>query len=482
MKEELTYKMRNKADRGVYIHTIGCQMNVYDSGRMISLLRPFGYHEHIQEESADVIIVNTCAIREKAVQKMASFIGRFSAVKKRQQGKILVIAGCVAQQEGEKLLKRFPYIDIVLGTSSIQELPSLLRRVEEGEGPFLETGLAQEPEKAGDPVVYTSPVSDFVTIMRGCDNFCTYCVVPYVRGRETSRPPGEILAEIRARAAAGMKEVTLLGQNVNSYGKKEGLPSFAELLEDVNAVEGLSRIRFVTSHPKDLSAALIGAFNRLGKLCRHIHLPVQSGSDRILKKMNRGYTAREYKDKVRALREVAPDMAITTDIITGFPGERREDFEKTLRLVEDIGYDSLFAFSYSDRPNAPARKFSAKVSEKEKTERLHKVFSLQEEITRKKMENLVGRRLAVLVEGASKNQLRRENTAEDRETELTGRTAGNRVVNFSMGQHQGLDIDRLKGQIITVTIEKAFSNSLRGIPSATESAFPQSKGGSANVA
>ncbi|MFW5901921.1 MAG: tRNA (N6-isopentenyl adenosine(37)-C2)-methylthiotransferase MiaB [Thermodesulfobacteriota bacterium] len=315
----------------VCIHTIGCQMNVYDSGQMTALLNACGFEAVSDPQQADVVIVNTCAIREKAVQKMASFIGRFAEAKKAHPGRRIVVAGCVAQQEGRKILSRFPYVDIVMGTHAIPRLPALLRDVDQGRGPLVDIQMTDTPEKS-DPEqllsFHRTDVSEFVTIMRGCDNFCTYCVVPYVRGREVSREPADILSEIRALVDSGMKEVTLLGQNVNSYGKKEGLPDFAALLEQVNAVEGLERIRFVTSHPKDLSDALIDAFTRLEKLCRHIHLPVQSGSDRILKKMNRGYTAAAYLDKVRRLREAVPDMAITTDIIVGFPGETEADYKK----------------------------------------------------------------------------------------------------------------------------------------------------------
>jgi len=470
----------------VFIHTIGCQMNVYDSGQMMGLLAASGFAEAADPTRADVVIVNTCAIREKAVQKMASFIGRFAGLKKRSPHKRLVVAGCVAQQEGGKILERFPYVDIVLGTRALPRLPQMLERLTEGGGgPLVDTTMDDALEKA-DPErlhhFHKTEVSEFVTIMRGCDNFCTYCVVPYVRGREISRPPEDILSEIRALVRSGMKEVTLLGQNVNSYGKKEGMPGFAELLEKVNAVAGLERIRFVTSHPKDLSDALIQAFARLEKLCRHIHLPVQSGSDRILKKMNRGYTAAGYLDKIRRLRQAAPDIALTTDIIAGFPGETAADFEQTLELLHQVGFDSLFAFAYSDRPNAPAARFPGKVAEDEKNRRLRELFAMQEEITRKKQAALVGGRMNVLVEGESKKQQKLRAAADSGDTELCGRTTANRIVNFPLAANCGLDIADVKGQIISVRIERAFSNSLWGIPAAMESASTQNKGGSIHVA
>jgi len=484
----MTDTKRHKTDASrptVCIHTIGCQMNVYDSGRMTALLNACGYQAVSDAQQADVIIVNTCAIREKAVQKMASFIGRFAEPKRAHPNRRIVVAGCVAQQEGRAILSRFPYVDIVVGTHAIAKLPDLLKAVDAGQGPLVDTQMTDAPEKT-DPEellsFHRTDISEFVTIMRGCDNFCTYCVVPYVRGREVSREPSDILAEIRALVDSGMKEVTLLGQNVNSYGKKEGLPGFASLLEQVNAVDGLERIRFVTSHPKDLSDELIGAFDRLEKLCRHIHLPVQSGSDRILKKMNRGYTAAGYMERVRRLREAVPDMAITTDIIVGFPGETEADYEKTRELMKAVGYDSLFAFAYSDRPSAPARRFPEKVAEAVKNRRLRELFAAQEAISKEKQEALVGRCLDVLVEGESKRQQKLACHEADAPAELSGRSPANRVVNFSCPSRCGLDIRELKGQIIPIRIEKAFSNSLWGFPAATESALPQSKGGCANVA
>ncbi|MFO7839704.1 MAG: tRNA (N6-isopentenyl adenosine(37)-C2)-methylthiotransferase MiaB [Desulfosalsimonadaceae bacterium] len=468
-----------------YIHTIGCQMNVYDSGQMMALLAASGFEEAADAARADVVIVNTCAIREKAVQKMASFIGRFSGLKKKDPHRRLVVAGCVAQQESRKILERFPYVDIVLGTRALPRLPQMLEKLKDGGGPLVDTTMDGGLEKADTErlhLFHKTEVSEFVTIMRGCDNFCTYCVVPYVRGREISRPPEDILAEVRALVRSGMKEVTLLGQNVNSYGKKEGMPGFSELLERVNEVEGLERIRFVTSHPKDLSDSLIRAFPRLEKLCRHIHLPVQSGSDRILKKMNRGYTAAGYLDKIRRLRRAAPDIALTTDIIAGFPGETAADFQQTLELLHQVSFDSLFAFAYSDRPNAPARRFPGKVAEDEKNRRLRELFAMQEDITRKKQAALVGARMNVLVEGESKKQQKLRAAGNAGDTELCGRTTGNRIVNFCPGPDCGLDIADVKGQIISVRIERAFSNSLWGIPAAMESASTQNKGGSIHVA
>ncbi len=461
-------------------------MNVYDSARMMMLLRAEGWEEAADPKKADMVIVNTCAIREKAVQKMASFIGRFSGMKKKHPEKLLAVAGCVAQQQKEKIVKRFPYVDIVLGTHAVNRLPGLVEKAGQGRGPVVDTEMSENLHEVNNETLFSfqrSSVSDFVTIMRGCDNFCTYCVVPYVRGPEINRKPGDILTEIRAKLESGMKEVTLLGQNVNSYGKKEGMPSFPELLEMVNRVEGLERIRFVTSHPKDLSQELIDAFESLEKLCMHIHLPVQSGSDRILKKMNRRYTAGSYLDKIERLRSRAPDISLTTDIIAGFPGETEEDFRQTLELVRTAGYDSLFAFEYSDRPEAPSRRFPDKVAPEVKNRRLRELFELQEEISRTRREALVGRTLDVLVEGESRKQKKIDGWHDGEPLQLTGRTTGNRIVNFSVKTDQGLDIRDLKGQIIPIRIEKAFPNSLWGIPEQSEfDSRASSKGGYVYVA
>lgn len=306
-------------------------------------------------------------------------------------------------------------------------------------------------------------VSRFVTIMHGCDNFCTYCVVPYVRGRESSRQPDRILAEIRELVDNGVREVTLLGQNVNSYGKKEGLPDFTSLLEKINDIDGLKRIRFTTSHPKDLSENLIGAFGRLNKLCHHIHLPVQSGADSILKRMNRNYTSTQYLDKIKKLRQVCPDMAITSDIIVGFPGETERDFAATLELIETVGYDGLFAFKYSDRPNAPATRFSAKVAEHDKDQRLQRVLELQEAITLAKNRDLVGLTQEVLIESYRQKPSNGMGTAG--EGQWTGRTSTNKIVHMPAGDTAAGQADDIgQGFIIPVLIKKAFAHSLWGLP------------------
>ncbi len=441
-------------------------MNVYDSGKMIDSLTDLDYAETGSLSDADLIIVNTCAIREKAVQKVYSFIGRLNSLKRKKKNLKIIITGCVAQQQGHVLPDRFPYIDGVLGTHAIQRLPEYIQRMDENLGePIIDVEMSDSIPEFENPSAMThknSDVSRFVTIMRGCDNYCAYCVVPYVRGREMSRRPEDILNEIQMSVQSGVKEITLLGQNVNSYGMKESLISFPELLEKVNQVEGLQRIRFVTSHPKDLSDELIESFPKLDKLCNHIHLPVQSGSSRILKMMNRQYTHEEYIHKVEKLREASPHIAITTDIIVGFPGERREDFEMTIRLIETVQFDNVFVFEYSDRSITPSFIFPDKVPQQIKNDRLQEVFQVQRRISKEKDSFLVGDIFPVLVEGLSKNQLKIDGSCRSSVIELSGRTSENRIVNFNLKTDCGLDIDAMKGQIINIRIDRVCSNSLQG--------------------
>jgi tRNA-2-methylthio-N6-dimethylallyladenosine synthase len=325
-----------------------------------------------------------------------------------------------------------------------------------------------------------SRVSSFVTIMQGCDNFCTYCVVPHVRGRETSRSPESIIKEIEFLVRDGVREVTLLGQNVNSYGQKEGLISFTELLEAVSQIKGLRRIRFTTSHPKDLSPELIEAYQRIDKLCRHIHLPVQSGCNRILKRMNRRYTREQYMTKIRALRQACPGIAISSDFIVGFPGETEENFQDTLELIKEVEYDSLFAFIYSDRPNAPACNFADKIPEQIKKSRLQRLLALQELNTLRINQKQVGSTQLILVDGLSKRQHAAGNAySDDMSIEWTGRTTGNKIVNFVPNEQ----MDPVKsGQLVQVKIERALSHSLWGKPIAVEPNLFNRKGDSSYAA
>ena len=437
----------------VHIVTMGCQMNVYDSEQMLRLLAPLKYRPTSELEKADLILLNTCSIREKAEHKVYSFLGRLVRVKQRRPDIIIGVGGCVAQQEGYRLVERAPHVDIVFGTFALGRLPSLVRQVQDQKKQVVDISPREtlEPLYVKGPAFKAERATAFVTIMEGCDNFCTYCVVPYVRGREVSRKPEEILEEIRLLVENGIPEVTLIGQNVNAYGQKNGHGcDFPSLLEHVNDIEGLRRIRFTTSHPKDMSDRLIDAFCRLDKLAPHIHLPVQSGSDRVLRRMNRGYARDFYLKKVEKLCNVQPDIAISSDIIIGFPGEERVDFEATVDLVRQVGFDSLFLFKYSDRPGVPAARFSNKVPEAIKGERFSILLEVQREFTLKKNKALVGTTQEVLVEGPSKKSV----------DQLTGRTPCNRIVNFT----DGADSMARVGQILPVRIVEAFSHSLLGDP------------------
>lgn len=437
-------------------------MNVYDSAQIQSRLTNLGYTSTNELDQADIIIVNTCSIRDKAEQKAFSFLGRLAPLKKRNPALIIGIGGCVAQQEGRRILKRMPYVDLVFGTHAIGRLPNIVERIARTRCKVVDVEIS-ETVSSDDYILSDYPQSEtsaFVTIMRGCDNYCTYCVVPHVRGRESSRAMDDIVAEIEHLVSQGVREVTLLGQNVNSYGKKEGVGTFSRLLEKVNGVGGLERIRFTTSHPKDLSLELIECFNRLDKLCHHIHLPVQSGSDAILNRMNRRYTRQNYLDRVDQLRTLCPDIAITSDIIVGFPGETRDDFKATLSLIESVGFDGLFAFIYSDRPNAPAVKFSDKVDEPLKKERLQQVLLSQERFTLQKNHSMVGTIQDVLVDGLNENHPQGQGSSIDRQ--WTGRTTANKIVHFT--HHPAVDSDNhiLTGQVLRIMIEKAMPHCLIG--------------------
>ena len=470
-----------------YINTLGCQMNVYDTTRMENMLTAAGYEFTDSFWRADLVIINTCAIREKAVQKVYSFLGRICGIKRRRPSMTIAVTGCVAQQQSKWIAERFEGIDLILGTHAVLSLTRYLEKLSPKDGtrvdtPLIDVAMTSEIDTspAETPSIEKADISSFVTIMRGCDNFCTYCVVPYVRGREISRPPQRIQAEVEALVNAGAREVTLLGQNVNSYGQKEGLCTFPQLLERIHDIEDLLRIRFVTSHPKDLSDELIDAFARLPKLANHIHLPVQSGSDRVLARMNRKYTRDHYMQRVARLREARPGIAVTTDFIAGFPGETRSDFEDTLDLIRQVGFDMLFAFEYSDRPDAPAARFDEKVDNPEKKRRLQEIFDVQKNITARIYQDLAGTTQTVLVEGKSKKP--RQDV-----TEMSGRSSENRIVNFIDPDRRIADGDPPAGQLADVVIEKACANSLWGRIAPEDrhrktDASMQIKGGKTNAA
>jgi tRNA-2-methylthio-N6-dimethylallyladenosine synthase len=436
--------MNNKA---FYLETFGCQMNVVDSERIVDLLGGIGFQQVAEPDQADLILLNTCAVRDKAVRKAYGHLGRFKPLKEHKPGLILGMGGCIAQQEGKQLLEEFPYLDLVFGTHNVHRLPEMVQQVadtrvrcEETEFLDRETRLQLFPSRTGQEAF-----TRFVTVMQGCDNFCSYCVVPYVRGREISRPSGEILEEIHELAEQGVREVTLIGQNVNSYGTKEKEINFSALLEQVNAIDGIDRIRFTTSHPKDLSDELIACFGRLEKLCKHLHLPVQCGSNAILKAMNRGYTRERYLEIVARLRQVCSDIRLSSDIIIGFPGETEADFAATMSLLEQVRYAEIYSFIYSPRSGTVAADIKDDTPAKLKQERFERMLALQLEISRQTWEADVGTIQEVLVEGESKMG----------EGQLFGRSTWNRIVNFS-GPAE------LAGRLVSVKITQAFRNSLLG--------------------
>jgi tRNA-2-methylthio-N6-dimethylallyladenosine synthase len=431
----------------VYIETYGCQMNEHDSERILRLLEDSLYSETKEAREAHLILINTCSVREKPEHKVYSALGRFKKLKE-EKGTIIGVAGCVAQQEGEHLLDRVPYLDMVIGTHAIPLIAQLLERVEVSGERVCETGFDQRGEYLRTPLPQKplAKVKSYVTIMQGCNHFCSFCIVPYVRGRERSRPSQEILGEVRHLAERGVKEVFLLGQNVNGYGKGlEGELDFPGLLHQINGIEGIERIRFTTSHPTDLSDGLIRAFSELKRLCEHIHLPFQSGSDRILRAMHRGYTKGSYLEKIDRIKEVCPSIAVTADVIVGFPGEEEEDFRKTLDLMEKVHFDDLFSFKYSPRRGTQATQLEDQVEEKAKQDRLSILQKIQRDITLQKNQALEGKVQEVLVEGQSKQS----------DCDVTGRTRSNKIVNFPGAL-------ALTGKLIPVRITKAFPHSLRG--------------------
>ena len=431
--------------RRVYIKTFGCQMNERDSERMLALAASSGYAPARVPEEADLILINTCTVRRKPEHKVYSLLGRLERLKRTRPELKIGVAGCLAQQEGPALLERFPGIDFVLGPDKIRHLPRILGELgENGKRPCI-VGFEEEPSQ-GVLLPLQRKVRAYVNVMQGCDNYCAYCIVPYVRGPEKSRPSGEILEEVRLLAERGVKEVMLLGQNVNAYGKRPPDLTFPQLLAKINEIEGIERIRFVTSHPRDLSDELIEAFGKLEKLCEQIHLPFQSGSDRILQRMGRGYSREDYLEKVRKLRDAVPRIAITADAIVGFPGEREEDFEDTLRLIEEVEFDGLFSFKYSPRKGTRASRWVDDVPPEEKQRRLEALQALQRSITLKKNRDLEGKVMEVLVEGKGKG-----------EGQMMGRTRCFRVVNFP-GE------ESMVGKLLRVKITEGLQNSLRGEP------------------
>jgi tRNA-2-methylthio-N6-dimethylallyladenosine synthase len=435
------------------VQTFGCQMNVHDSRRIEEVLADHGYSATDELSLADVIVLNTCSVREKAEQKLRSAVGSYRALKDTRPELVVVVAGCVAQQEGDKLLRHVPHIDVLVGPDNIPELPALIEHVRDGAPPIARTefDMAAPQFLVARPRPEAREISSFVTVMKGCDERCTYCVVPYTRGPERYRPEREIIDEIAQLVAGGVREVMLLGQTVNSWhshGAGEGESEFPRLLAKIHAeVPGLLRLRYTSPHPRHLTPSLIAAHRDLSVVPRHLHLPVQSGSDRMLKRMLRRYTAADYLERVSALREQVPGLTLSTDIIVGFPGETDEDFEATLRLVQQVGFVSLFGFKYSPRPHTPALNLVDDVPEGVKDERLQRLFALSNTITEAHLASCVDTFQDVLIDGQDPERPRR----------FSGRSERNELVHVDAPE--GVDP---RGQIVRVHVFEAFKHSLHG--------------------
>jgi tRNA-2-methylthio-N6-dimethylallyladenosine synthase len=433
----------------LYIKSYGCQMNEYDSDKMADILHAAGGFERIDDPAiADVILFNTCSVREKAQEKVFSDLGRVRPFKQARPDVVIGVGGCVASQEGGSIVSRAPYVDLVFGPQTIHRLPAMLAKRRQTGTPQIDISFpAIEKFDNLPPARMVGPAA-FVSIMEGCSKYCSFCVVPYTRGEEVSRPFDDIIADIVDLTEQGVKEVTLLGQNVNAWrGRIEGdtADDFAALLDYVAAIDGIERIRYTTSHPREFTQRLIDVYGRLDKLVSHVHLPVQSGSDRILAAMKRGYTALEYKSIIRRLRKVRPDVSITADFIVGFPGESDTDFDLTMKLIDEVGFDASFSFLYSRRPGTPAADLTDDTPHAVKSARLQTLQLRIDAGARQVSEAMVGTTQRVLVEAPSTRN----------PDELAGRTDNNRVVNFA-GDH------RLLGQFADVTIESALSHTLRG--------------------
>jgi tRNA-2-methylthio-N6-dimethylallyladenosine synthase len=442
--------MTAKPVKKLHIVTHGCQMNEYDSARMRDLLGDS--HQMVATDSAedaDVILLNTCSIREKAQEKVFHQLGRWRHLKEKNPDLVIGVGGCVASQEGDAIAKRAPFVDLVFGPQTLHRLPEMMESRKDGGAVVVDISFPEIEKFDRLPTPEADGVSAFVSIMEGCSKYCSFCVVPYTRGEEVSRPMADVLAEVAALAEQGVREVNLLGQNVNAYRGEMpdgSICDFAELLPYVADIEGIDRIRYTTSHPVEFSDRLIDVYSRVPELVSHLHLPVQSGSDRILMAMKRGHTAIEYKSKIRRLRDVRPDISISSDFIIGFPNESEEDFAATMKLIADIGFDTSFSFIYSARPGTPAADLPDDTSDEVKKQRLK---ILQDRISQHAAEisrRMVGKREKLLVTGISKKD----------PGQLQGRTENNRVVNFRSDNHA------LIGQFVDAVITEALPNSLRG--------------------
>lgn len=434
--------------RKVFIKTFGCQMNEYDSDKMADVLNAAqGYEPTTNVDEADLILFNTCSVREKAQEKVFSDLGRVKHLKAK--GVMIGVGGCVASQEGEAIIARAPYVDVVFGPQTLHRLPHLLAQRAEQMRPQVDISFPEIEKFDHLPPARVEGATAFVSIMEGCSKYCSYCVVPYTRGEEVSRPFDDVLDEVAGLAAQGVREVTLLGQNVNAYrgamGDTADIADFALLVEFVADIPGIERIRYTTSHPVEFTQRLIEAYERVPQLVNHLHLPVQHGSDRILMAMKRGYTAMEYKSTVRKLRAVRPHLSLSSDFIVGFPGETEDDFNKLMKLIDDVGFDASFSFVYSARPGTPAANLKDDTPSSVKLRRLQTLQAVIDRQAKRLSEALVGTTQRLLVEGPSRRD----------STELTGRTECNRSVNFPGPA-------RLVGQMIDARITAAYSHTLRG--------------------
>ena len=430
-----------------YLKTFGCQMNKHDSDSVSQILLNQGYRQSQAIEDAQIILINTCAVRQKAEDKALTLIGRLASLKRKNPDLITGILGCVAQNQGVDLLAHFPHLDLVIGPRNVHHIDELISKIRKKRNKVFSLNLTEEiflfPKYNG---YLKGKVTSFLKIMEGCDNFCSFCIVPFVRGRETSVPATKIIDRACQLIREGVREITLIGQNVNSYNEKsKAEPSFAGLLKALDEIPGLQRLRFTTSHPKDLSDEVIGLFGRLKTLCPHIHLPIQSGSDAVLRRMNRGYTAEQYRKLIEKLRSTRPDIAVSSDMIVGFPGETEKDFQDSLSLIEEVEFDNLFSFRYSDRRGTKATRLPNKVAEGEKQERLSLLQERQRKITLAKNKSLEGTTQTVLEEGPAKHG------GEQR----SGRNPGNKILNY-------VSTTDLTGASVRVKVLKGFQNSLLG--------------------
>jgi tRNA-2-methylthio-N6-dimethylallyladenosine synthase len=438
----------------LFIRTFGCQMNEYDSAKIADVLAEReGYESAGAPEDADLIVFNTCSVREKAQQKVFNDLGRVKHLKRARPGLMIAVGGCVASQEGGAIIDRAPYVDIVFGPQTLHRLPELMAQRRATGQPQVDVRFPEIEKFDALPSPRAEGPTAYVSIMEGCSKYCSFCVVPYTRGEEVSRPFADVIAEVALLAEQGVKEVTLLGQNVNAWRGKVGAQTsagappadFAELLRYVAEIDGIERIRYTTSHPREFTQRLIDAHAELDKLAAHVHLPVQSGSDRVLAAMKRGYTTLEYRSIVRRLRQARPDVSVSSDLIVGFPGESEADFAATLKLAEELGFDASFSFVYSPRPGTPAAELADSTPPEEKLERLQRLQRLLERQARAVSAAMVGSVQRILVEGPSRKNPR----------ELAGRTANNRVLNFSGSQ-------RLVGSFVNARVTEARPHSLRG--------------------